>query len=150
MLHCTLRITARMVNRRNGSHVLDSLGGPTMNYPIFDPATEKYVSLATYRRSGIEVKTPVWIAEVAGRYYVFSAGDAGKVKRISRPPRVTTRACDVRWRGRGPWIEAHAIAVSDPALIVEARRPLRRKSMFLMRLRLVVATLTYRIRRRGF
>jgi len=24
---------------------------------IFDPATEKYVSLATYRRNGVEVKT---------------------------------------------------------------------------------------------
>src|ERR1700728_3446100 len=108
MLHCTLRITARMVNRRNGSHVLDSLGGPTMNYPIFDPATEKYVSLATYRRSGIEVKTPVWVAEVARRYYVFSAGDAGKVKRIRATPRVRLAACDVRGEVRGPWIEAHA------------------------------------------
>jgi len=28
------------------------------------------------------MKTPAWIAELAGRYYVFSAGDAGKIKRI--------------------------------------------------------------------
>src|ERR1700730_1504716 len=53
-----------------------------MNAPRFEPAAEKYVSLATYRRNGVEVATPVWIAELAGRYYVFSAGDAGKIKRI--------------------------------------------------------------------
>jgi hypothetical protein len=50
-----------------------------MNVQYFEPATEKYVNLATYRRNGVEVKTPVWIAELAGRYYVFSAGDAGKI-----------------------------------------------------------------------
>jgi uncharacterized protein len=116
----------------------------------FDPAAEKYVSLATYRRNGIEVKTPVWIAEVAGRYYVFSAGDAGKVKRIRATPRVRLAACDVRGEVRGPWIEAHARIVSDPALIVEARRALRRKYGFLMRLTDVVATLTGRIRRRAY
>ena len=55
-----------------------------MNAPCFEPATEKYVSLATYRRNGIEVKTPVWIAELAGRYYVFSAGDAGKIRGFAR------------------------------------------------------------------
>jgi PPOX class probable F420-dependent enzyme len=59
-----------------------------MNSPPFDPAAEKYVSLATYRRNGVEVKTPVWIARVGERYYVFSAGDAGKVKRIRATPRV--------------------------------------------------------------
>jgi hypothetical protein len=40
-----------------------------MNSSSFEPATEQYVSLATYRRNGAEVKTPVWIAGVAERYY---------------------------------------------------------------------------------
>jgi hypothetical protein len=67
-----------------------------MNSLCFDPATEKYVSLATYRQNGVEVNTPVWIAKVAGRYYVFSAGDAGKVKRIGATSRVRLAACDFR------------------------------------------------------
>jgi uncharacterized protein len=70
-----------------------------MNSLCFYPAAEKYVSLATYRRNGVEVKTPVWIAKVAGRYYVFSAGDAGKVKRIRATPRVRLAPCD--WRSAG-------------------------------------------------
>lgn len=121
-----------------------------MNPPPFDPATEKYVSLATYRRNGVEVKTPVWIAQVAGRYYVFSAGDAGKVKRIRATPRVRLAACDVRGNLRSAWIEARARIVSDPALIAEVRKALRRKYGILMRLTDVIATITGRIRRRAY
>lgn len=80
-------------------------GSTPVNSPRFDPAAEKYVSLARYRRNGTEVKTPVWIAEMAGRYYVFSAGDAGKVKRIRATPRVRLAACDVRGYVRSAWIE---------------------------------------------
>ena len=121
-----------------------------MNSLCFDPATEKYVSLATYRRNGVEVKTPVWIAMVAGRYYVFSAGDAGKVKRIRATSRVRLAACDVRGEVRGPWMEAHARIVLDPTLIVEVRRALWRKYGLLMRLLDVIATMTGRIRRRAY
>ena len=121
-----------------------------MNSLLFDPATEKYVSLATYRRNGVEVKTPVWIAKMGGRYYVFSAGDAGKVKRIRATPRVRVAPCDVRGEVRGPWIEAHARIVLDPTLIVEVRRALQRKYGLLMRLIDVVATMTGRIRRRAY
>ena len=121
-----------------------------MNPPPFDPATEKYVSLATYRRNRVEVKTPVWIAEVAGRYYVFSAGDAGKVKRIRATPRVRLAACDVRGQVRGAWIDAHARIVSDPPLIAEVRKTLRRKYGLLMGFTDVMATITGRIRRRAY
>ena len=77
-----------------------------MNGPRFDPSAEKYVSLATYRRNGVEVKTPVWIAELSRRYYVFSAGDAGKIKRIRATPRVRLAAGDVRGKVRSAWITA--------------------------------------------
>jgi uncharacterized protein len=121
-----------------------------MNSPYFDPAAEKYVSLATYRRNGVEVKTPVWIVKVARLYYLFSAGDAGKVKRIRATSRVRLAACDVRGEVRGPWIEAHARIVSDPVLIVAARRALRCKYGLVMGLIDVLATMTGRIRRRAY
>ena len=31
----------------------------------FDPAREPYVSLATFRKSGVAVHTPVWVARMA-------------------------------------------------------------------------------------
>jgi uncharacterized protein len=120
-----------------------------MNSP-FDPAIEKYVSLATYRRNGIEVKTPVWIAEVAGRYYVFSAGDAGKVKRIRVSPRVRIAACDVRGNIHSAWMEARAQIIVDPTSIAQALKALRSKYGLLMRLIDVMATMTGRIRRRAY
>jgi PPOX class probable F420-dependent enzyme len=121
-----------------------------MNPPCFEPAAEKYVSLATYRRTGAEVKTPVWIAEVAGRYYVFSAGDAGKVKRIRATPRVRLAACDIRGKVRSGWIEASARIVLEPALIARARKALRRKYGLLMLLTDAIATMTGRMRRRAY
>jgi PPOX class probable F420-dependent enzyme len=121
-----------------------------MNSLPFNPAKEKYVSLATYRRNGVEVKTPVWIAQVAERYYVFSAGDAGKVKRIRATPRVRLAACDVRGNVRSLWIEARARIVLDTTLIVEVRKALRAKYGLPMRILDVLAAMTGRIRRRAY
>lgn len=121
-----------------------------MNVPCFEPAAEKYVNLATYRRNGVEVKTPVWIAGLADRYYVFSAGDAGKIKRIRATPRVRLAACDVRGKVRSAWIEGCARIVVEPTLIVKVRKALRRKYGLLMILTDAVATMTGRMRRRAY
>jgi uncharacterized protein len=121
-----------------------------MDSMIFDPGSEKYVSLATYRRNGVEVKTPVWIAEVARRYYIFSAGNAGKVKRIHATPRVRLAACDVRGNIQSAWMEARAQIISDSSLIAQIRKALRRKYGLMMGLLDVMATVSGRIRRRAY
>jgi PPOX class probable F420-dependent enzyme len=121
-----------------------------MNSTSFDLATEKYVSLATYRRNGIEVKTPVWIAELAGRYYVFSAGNAGKIKRINATPRVRLAASDIRGNVRSAWIEARARIVSEPALIPQILKALRSKYGLVMYLIDIIAAMTGRMRRRAY
>jgi hypothetical protein len=38
----------------------------------------RYLSLATFRRSGAEVRTPVWFAAAGGRLWVMTGGDSGK------------------------------------------------------------------------
>ena len=90
------------------------------------------------------------IAELAGRYYVFSAGDAGKIKRIRATPRVRLAACDVRGKVRSAWIEGRARIVLEPALIVDVRKALRRKYGLVMFLTDVMATMTGRMRRRAY
>jgi PPOX class probable F420-dependent enzyme len=92
----------------------------------------------------------VWIAELAGRYYVFSAGDAGKVKRIRATARVRLAACDARGKVRGAWIEGRARIVSEAALVVEVRKALRRKYGLVMILTDMMASLTGRMRRRAY
>jgi len=96
----------------------------TMTNPLpFDPAVEPYVSLATFRRSGVEVPTPVWIAATGGRYYVISTGEVGKVKRIRNNPRVRLAACDMRGKVRGEWIEGTAALVPElPSGVSQAMR----------------------------
>jgi len=83
--------------------------------------------LATYRRDGREVRTPVWIAEVEPNYYVFSEGGAGKVKRIRANARARLAACDWRGRPSSGWLDAHARLVEEPELVERAYAALRRK-----------------------
>ena len=44
---------------------------------------------------GRAVPTPVWFARVGNHWYVFSAGSAGKVKRLRHTEAVTVAACDM-------------------------------------------------------
>lgn len=116
----------------------------------FDPAPEKYVNLATFRRNGVEVKTPVWIAPMNGRHYVFSEADAGKVKRIRATPRVRLAACDIRGNVKSDWMEGRARIVSDPALLAQVKRAFRAKYGLVMWLTDLFATLSGRMRRRAY
>jgi PPOX class probable F420-dependent enzyme len=95
--------------------------------PLPNPTRDTYVNLATFRRDGREVCTPVWIAGVAGRFYAFSAGDAGKVKRIRANDRVRLATCDLRGNVKSDWVEARARVLSDDAEIAAALKALRSK-----------------------
>ena len=88
---------------------------------------EKYLNLATYRRNGQEVRTPVWFAGAGPLYYLFSAGDAGKVKRIRANGRAKVVSCDARGGITGEWFEASARLVDEATEIQQAYRALRRK-----------------------
>jgi hypothetical protein len=77
--------------------------------------SERYMSLATFRRSGDAVATPVWFAWDDGRLWVFTAGGSGKVKRLRNSPRARVAACNARGRVHGPWLDAETRIVDDPA-----------------------------------
>ena len=42
----------------------------------------KYISLATFRKNGEAVYTPLWFAEQDGKLYVMTRDDSWKYKRI--------------------------------------------------------------------
>ena len=75
----------------------------------------RYISLATFRKSGAEVATPVWFAPLKGTIYAFSAGDAGKVKRLRNSAKARVAPCDMRGRVLGDWTDANAYLVGDAA-----------------------------------
>jgi uncharacterized protein len=72
-------------------------------------ATERYISLTTFKRDGTAVSTPVWVVSDDGRrLLVWSAASAWKVKRIRRHPRVRVAACDMKGKVRGEAVEGEA------------------------------------------
>jgi PPOX class probable F420-dependent enzyme len=87
----------------------------------------RYFNLATFRRDGRAVETPVWFATEGTTHYVFSAGNVGKVKRIRNSPSARVAACDVRGRLTGAWHDAKARLVTDPHEVARAYAVLRRK-----------------------
>lgn len=110
---------------------------------------EAYLNLATFRRSGAAVETPIWFAERDGRLYAFSAGDAGKVKRLRNDPRIRVAPCTVRGRVTGAWIEGRARIVEDPALESTAYTALGQKYGWQMWLADLGSRLTGRINHRA-
>ena len=82
-------------------------------------ASAKYLNLETFRKTGVGVRTPVWFAQDArdqAVMYVYSAPEAGKVKRIRNNPKVRIAPCDFRGNLRGAWVDGAArICSSDEA-----------------------------------
>jgi uncharacterized protein len=108
----------------------------------------RYFNLATFRRNGQEVATPVWFAAADDSFYVFSAGDAGKVKRIRAGSRARIAACDVRGKLLGDWQDATARLVTDAGEIRRAYTALRKKYGISMLVLDFFAQLTGRYHRR--
>jgi PPOX class probable F420-dependent enzyme len=113
-------------------------------------ADEKYVNLETFKRDGNGVKTPVWAAPLDGTLVVMSAGDAYKVKRLRRDPRVRVAACDVRGNVRGAWLEGKGRIVEDPAEVARCHGALREKYGFMMKVTDFFAGITGRIPKRAY
>jgi PPOX class probable F420-dependent enzyme len=67
-----------------------------------------YLSLATFRKSGAAVATPVWFAHDGQHLYVLSAGEAGKIKRLRNSPRARVARCTYKGDLLDPWHDAEA------------------------------------------
>jgi len=71
----------------------------------------KYLSLETYRRTGVPVRTPVWFARDdrdPSTLFVYSELNAGKVKRIRNNANVKIAPCNMRGTVKSEWIAATA------------------------------------------
>ncbi len=84
----------------------------------------EYLSLGTWRKNGTIVDTPVWFAPGGDYLYVFSAGDAGKVKRLRNSSRARVAPCTVTGKVLGGWQDATAIVLDDPQEIAAAYQAL--------------------------
>ncbi len=78
---------------------------------------QEFLSLETFRKNGIGVKTPVWFAEEGDALYIWTVGDSGKIKRIRNNPQVKIAPCQRFGKVTGEWMAAQA-SVDDSAAAV--------------------------------
>jgi len=64
--------------------------------------------MATFRKSGAAVYTPVWFAEENGKLYVMTSPSTGKYKRIRNNPQIKIAPCTMRGTVTGPEFSASA------------------------------------------
>ncbi|MCB1696348.1 MAG: PPOX class F420-dependent oxidoreductase [Pseudomonadales bacterium] len=109
-----------------------------------------YLSFSTRRKSGEFVATPVWFAPDGDSYYLFSAGNAGKVKRLRNFSEARIAACTASGRLTGDWLETKAWLLEKPADNARALKALRRKYGWQMAIGDCFASLTGRMGRRQY
>jgi uncharacterized protein len=88
--------------------------------------SQKYISLKTFRKSGVGVATAVWFGEEGDKLYVMTRSDMGKTKRIRNSAKVTVAPCTIRGTVTGPEFPATA-RLLPPAEKQMARRTINRK-----------------------
>ena len=69
------------------------------------------ISLTTYRKSGQEVHTPVWVVNIDERGYVRTSMKAGKIKRIRNNSDVIVAPCTSTGKITGEKVLAKAIII---------------------------------------
>jgi hypothetical protein len=74
---------------------------------------KKYVSVTTYRSSGVKVPTPVWFVLKDGRVYVWTETASGKVKRLRHNPKLALAPCKMNGTPLGPYVDGVASISQD-------------------------------------
>jgi PPOX class probable F420-dependent enzyme len=107
-----------------------------------------YVSFSTLRKNGSWVDTPVWFAPDGDTYYIFSAGEAGKVKRLRNFSQCKLAPCTVTGKTTGEQVDGHAWLIDDSEEAATANRALVRKYGWQMRLTNLGSQLTGKYNKR--
>ena len=77
---------------------------------------ESYINLATFKRNGDAVNTPVWFAARSGKLYVFTEADSWKVKRLRNDAHIRIAPCNVRGKLKDDWLEGQGRRIDDPQI----------------------------------
>jgi PPOX class probable F420-dependent enzyme len=109
-----------------------------------------YILLSTRKKDGSRVATPVWFAEDNGFYYVFSAGNAGKIKRLRNFSDITVAPCTVTGKPLGEALNGRAIIFEAEKDIVTAHSALLKHYGWTMRMVDLGSWLTGKINKRKF
>lgn len=110
----------------------------------------EYVSLATFRKNGDAVATPIWAAPVEGKLYAFSEAKAGKMKRLKNFSKARLVECNSSGKLLGVWQDASAYIVDQPDEIEAAKKALTAKYGWKMKIGDLVSKAARRYHKRGY
>lgn len=108
-----------------------------------------YLNLATFKRNGDAVETPMWFVTIDSVIYLFTDGTSYKVKRLRRDARVRIAPCNVSGKVSGEWTEGTGALIDDPSVARRVYAELKKKYGWQMRLLDLASTLGGRIGRRA-
>lgn len=112
----------------------------------------RYLSLGTQKRDGNYVSTPVWFAadKTGSIYYVFSAKDAGKVKRLKNFSNARITPCTVSGKTSVNAIPVTATLMGDGREIDDAHQLLVKKYRWQMHILDLFSRLSGKYHQRQF
>ena len=120
-----------------------------MNQEVIDRLERSnYFSFATLKKSGEYVATPVWFAPHEGSYYLFSARDAGKIKRLRNFTQCRVATCTASGTVTGEWLDARAQLLEQPEDRIVALAALRQKYGWQMKITDCLSNLSGKMTRR--
>ncbi len=96
----------------------------TNDSPIM--GSSRYISLTTFRKSGLGVATPVWFVERDGKLYFRTEEETGKAKRLRNNRHVEFASCTARGKVTGAPVRGIARLLSpqdslQPAAWIQQR-----------------------------
>ena len=127
MLRAGLRnLENRLMKAVRDPRSVQILDQDTLPFDAQALAGHRYILLATTRRDGREIATPMWFAaDGASRLVVRSGATDPKLQRVRRVSSVKVAACDFRGRPLGPPMRARA-RILEPAEEARAEQALTR------------------------
>jgi PPOX class probable F420-dependent enzyme len=111
---------------------------------------ENYISFSTKKRSGEFVATPVWFAPHEGSYYLFSATESGKVKRLRNFSESSIAPCTMSGTVTGEWIDTGSVLLKTEEDKGIALQALRRKYGLQMKIGDIFARITGKMEKRAY
>jgi PPOX class probable F420-dependent enzyme len=87
---------------------------------------QRYISLATFRKSGVAVYTPIWFVEDNNKLYFMTNSKLGKCKRMRNNPRVKIAPCTMRGKITGPEFPA-TVRMLQPEEFARVRQAINQK-----------------------
>lgn len=115
---------------------------------VFDD--ERYINLATFKRDGTAVETPMWFVELDGRLCLFTDATSYKIKRLRRNTCVRVAPCNVRGVLKGTWRDGKGHIITENALIQQINERLLTKYGWQLRLLNLISATAGRIGRRAY